>query len=189
MGGLPHFTNITSHNSKWEPVYKNLFEVEIFLPGVLSEIHGTDGKLLLLENCKSAKLPTYPTLSTTEQRYKYSTRIFVGFPDSTSVTGLDLVFNINQNDNKQMFTFRMIKDWYDLAWNNEDGSSNYKSTMTGTIIVYQHDREGVIIRRVTYHNAQITGFNVGEDLTWGGGADIQELTANFVADFWEDYYF
>lgn len=186
---LPHFTNITSHHSKWEPVYKNLFEVEIFLPDQLSEIHGTDGKLLLLENCTNAKMPTYPTLGTIEQRYKYSTRVFVGFPDSTSPKDLSFQFNINQNDGKQMFTFRMIKDWYDLAWNNEDGSTNYKTNLVGTIIVYQHDREGVIIRRVTYHNTQILGFSGMEDLVWGGGAEILSLTANFAADWWEDYYF
>jgi len=186
---LPHFTNITSHNSKWEPIYKNLFEVEIFLPQTLSDLHGTDGKLLLLENCTKAKLPTYPTLVTAEQRYKYSTRLFVGFPDSTSLKDLSFTFNMNQNDAKQMFTFRMMKDWYDLAWNNEDGSANYKKNMTGTIIVYQHDREGVIIRRATYHNSQILSFNVGEDLVWAGGQEIQELTTGFAADWWEDYYF
>lgn len=185
---LPHFVNIQSHNKKWEPIYKNLFEVEILIPSAIKDKH-PNATTLLLENCKSAKLPTYPTLSTVEQRYKYSTRLFVGFPDSTSLTSLEFGFNINQNDAKQMFTFRMIKDWYDLAWNNEDGSSNYKKNLVGEIILYQHDREGEIIRRVTYHNAQITNFSVGEDLTWGGGAEIQELTASWAIDWWEDYYF
>ena len=114
---------------------------------------------------------------------------FVGFPDSTSIPSLEFGFNINQNDNKQMFTFRMIKDWYDLAWNNEDGSSNYKKNLVGEIILYQHDREGEIIRRVTYHNAQLINFSVVEDLAWGGGAELQELTAGWVIDWWEDYYF
>jgi hypothetical protein len=185
---LPHFTQIQSHNKLWEPVYKNLFEVEIFLPDAIRDKH-PNATLLLLENTKSAKLPTYPTLSTVDQRYKYSTRLFVGFPDTTSISSLEFTFNINQNDAKQMFTFRMIKDVFDLAYNNEDGSTNYKKNIASEIILYQHDREGEIIRRITYHNAQLVSFSVGEDLTWGGGADIQELTAAWAVDYWEDYYF
>lgn len=185
---LPHFSQVTSHNSKWEPSYKNLFEVEILLPEEIAS-RNSNSKILLLENTTSAKMPSYPTLTTTSQKYKYSTRLFVGFPDSTSITDLSFNFNVNQNDNKQLFTFRMIKDWYDLVWNNEDGSSNYKSKIVGEIIVYQHDREGEIIRRVTYHNCQITGFSGVEELQWGGGAEIHELTATFAVDYFEDYYF
>lgn len=185
---LPHFSQITSHNSNWEPSYKNLYETEILLPEEIASYH-TNSKILLLENTTSAKMPTYPTLATVEQRYKYSTRLFVGFPDSTSISDLTFTFNVNQNDNKQLFTFRMIKDWYDLVWNNEDGSSNYKSKIVGEIIVYQHDREGEIIRRVTYHNCQITGFSGVEDLQWGGGAEIHELTATFACDWFEDWYY
>lgn len=186
--GLPHFTNVTTHNQIWEPVYKNLFEVEVYLPEKIKDRH-PNGTFLLLENTINAKLPSYPTLATKEQRYKYSTRLFVGFPDTTSVTDLQLTFNINQNDSKQMFCFRMIKDWYDLQYNNEDGSTNYKKNCIGSIIIYQHDKEGNIIRRVTYHNVQILSFSIGEDLQWGGGAEIQELSATFCADWFEDFYF
>ena len=185
---LPHFTNILSHNQNWEPVYQNLFEVEIFLPDVIRDRH-PNATELLLENCKTGRLPSYPSITTTEQRFKYSTRLFTGFPDSTSIGDLQLQFNINQNENKQMFTFRMIKDWYDLTWNNEDGSSNYKKNKLGEIILYHHDREGEIIRRVTYHNCQMLSFDPGTELTWGGGANIMELSATWSVDWWEDYYF
>jgi hypothetical protein len=185
---LPHFTNIQSHNKLWEPVYKNLFEVEIFLPDAIRDKH-PNGTLLLLENIKTASLPTYPTLATVSQSYKYSTRLFVGFPDSTSLTGLKFTMNVNQNDTKQIFTYRMVKDWYDLSWNNEDGSSSYKKNAVGEIVLYQHDREGEIIRRVTYHDCIPTDFSVSEDLTWGGGAEIADLTTTYMSSWFEDYYF
>jgi len=185
---LPHFTNIQSHHENWEPVFKNLFEVEIFLPDLIRDRH-PNGTQLLMENATKAKIPTYVALTSTSQRYKYSTRLFVGFPDTTSLTDVAITFNINQNDNKQMFTFRMIKDWYDLIWNNEDGSSHYKKNVLGSIILYQHDREGEIIRRITFHNCQILSFGDSGDLTWGGGAEIMELNATWACDWWEDYYF
>jgi hypothetical protein len=134
-------------------------------------------------------MPKYPTLQTKEQRYKYSTRLFTGFPDSTSLTDLSFTLNINQNDQKQLFAFRIMKDWYDLAWNNEDGSSNYKSKQVGDIIVYQHDREGEIIRRATYHNCQILAISGVEELQWGGGAELHELETTFACDYWSDFYF
>lgn len=185
---LPHFTQISSHNENWEPSYKNLFEVEIILPDAIRDRH-PNGTNLLLENAISTAMPTYPTLGPITQKYKYSTRMFLGFPDTTSKTDLGITFNINQNDAKQLFTFRMIKDWYDLAWNNEDGSSNYKRNMIGDIIVYHHDREGEIIRRVTYHNCQITSWAGMEDLSWADTTAVHELNGTWIVDWWEDYYF
>jgi hypothetical protein len=83
----------------------------------------------------------------------------------------------------------MMKDLYDLTLNFQDGSSNYKKNAVCEIILYQHDRTGQIIRRVSYHNCLIHSFSVGEDLVWGGGTDIQELSASFAVDYWDDYYF
>jgi hypothetical protein len=81
---LPHFTNIASHHENWEPIFKNLFEIEIFLPDLIRDRH-PNAPELLLENATKTKLPVYPTLGNVAQRYKYSTRLFVGFPDSTSI--------------------------------------------------------------------------------------------------------
>ena len=38
--------------------------------------------------------------------------------------------------------------------------------MIGDIIVHVHDREGHIIRRVTYHNAMCKSFTGWEELSW-----------------------
>lgn len=185
---LPHFTQVSSHNEEFEPSYKNLFEVEIFLPTLIDEAHPGVGDLLLT-NAISTTMPTYPTLQTIQQKYKYSTRLFLGFPESTSRTDLSITFNVNQGKEKSLFTFRVIKDWYDLAWNNESGASHYKSAMIGDIVVYHHDREGAIIRRVSYKNCQITGFSGMEDLQWSDTNAIHELTATWAVDYWEDFYF
>lgn len=184
---LPHFTNIDSHNQKWEPIFQNLYEVDILLPTVLAAIHpnATD---LLLENTVSINFPTYKDLGTKEQRFKYSTREFLGMPEDTSFKDLTIKFNINQNDQKQMFTFRMMKDWYDLGWNNEDGTLHYKKNLVGTVIIYQHDKEGEIIRRVTCHNSQVKSFSGVETLDWGT-ADIMSLSVNLVSDYYEDWYY
>ncbi len=183
---LPHFTNIQSHYKTWEPVYPNLYEVVIVLPQAIRDLH-EDYQTLLLENTTKISFPTYPDIATVDQRFKYSTRPFLLFPDQTHTT-VDIDFNMNQNDNYQVFTFRMMKDWYDLVWNNEDGSVHYKKNIVSDIVVHAHDKEGHVIRRVTYYNAQITSFTGWEDLDWSS-TDIASLTCKFVADYWEDMYY
>ena len=183
---LPHFTNIRSHDQIWEPVYKNLFEVVVILPPAIAGLH-PDAESLLLENITKTSFPKYPTIATKQQFFKFSDRQFLLMPDKTSTT-LDLTININVNDDYQMFTWRMMKDWYDLVWNNEDGSLHYKNNIISDIVVHAHDKEGHVIRRVTYFNCQITDFAGFEEMEWGAG-DIATLTAKFIADYWEDMYY
>lgn len=183
---LPHFTNIQSHNKVWEPVYQNLYEVVILLPEAIRSLH--DGyQTLLLENTTKVSFPEYKDIASVDQRFKYSTRKFLQFPEDTS-TSFDIEFNMNQNENYQVFTFRMMKDWYDLVWNNEDGSVHYKKNIISDIVVHAHDKEGHVIRRVTYYNAQLHHFSGWEAMDWST-SDINTLTCKFIADYWEDMYY
>ena len=185
---LAHFTAVDSHNQKWEPIHKNLYEVTIILPTVLQSIH-PNATHLLLENTKTAKFPTYPDLQEQSQRFKYSTRVFVMMPAQTHVNDLTITFNLNQNDDYQIFCFKMLKDWYDLGWNNETGTLHYKKNLVGDIIIHQHDKEGKVIRRVTYHNAMMKQFSGVEELSWEDTTAIQDLSCTFLADYWEDFYY
>jgi hypothetical protein len=183
---LPHFTNIGSHNRIEEPVYKNLFETLIILPTAIQALH-PDHSTLLLENTIKVTLPAYKDITPTEQRFKYSTRKFLTFPSDTS-TEFTIDFNMNQNKDYQVFTWRMMKDWYDLVWNNEDGSVHYKKNIISDVVVHLHDKEGHIIRRITYHNCQITNFTGWDDGDWAS-TEIAQLQAKFIADYWEDMYY
>lgn len=186
MCPLPHFTIIDTAKGNFEPIYKNLYEVSIVIPTALQSLH-PDATHFLLENTTSAKFPTYPELEIKEQRFKYSTRAFLGMPTKTHAE-FDIKFNLNQNDAFQVFCFRIIKDWYDLGWNNEDGSLHYKRNMLGTITIDAHDREGHIIRRVVYNQCQMQGFTGWEDMDWSS-SDLQEMTVKWVSDYYQDFYY
>jgi len=187
---LPHFSNIKTATSLEEVVFPNLYEVNIVLPKSITDAGSVsdDYQNILLENCTNAKFPTYPTIETAMQRFKYSTRLYMKMPTSTSVEDLGLSFNVNQTDKKVISTFKIIKTWYDQVWNNEDGSLHYKRNITGEIIVFAHDKEGHVIRKVVYHNAQIKGFTGWEELAWESN-DIVKLGATFASDYWEDFYY
>jgi len=186
---LAHFTNIDSHNKLWEPVHKNLFEVNFILPPALEAQYG-NRKYLLLENAISINLPDYPNLPTQSQRFKYSTRLFVMMPDTTSIDDVTISFNLLKDDQHQMFVFRMLKDWYDLSWNNETGELNYKKATVGQILVNVHDKDGVILRRVVYHNAVCNNFSGIEAHAWEDTGTLQgPFDAHFAVDYWEDFYY
>jgi hypothetical protein len=185
---LAHFTNTETAVKKYEPVYKSLFEVIILLPPALTNVH-PNSKSLLLENAIKVTLPTYPPIQTQTQRFKYSTRLYPMLPETTSLTDVGISFNMNQNYNNQVFTWRMLKDWYDLVWNNENGELNYKRDLCGDIIVNIHDKDGIVIRRVTYNNCMLLSFTGWQEADWGAVTEIESLETKFAVDYWNDWYY
>lgn len=192
---LPHFTQISNTGSPGGPgtlpdevVYKNLFEITFILPVIL-QAQGRD-PILLLENAtkidlSAANLTSFDVEKKT-QRYKYSTREFLTTPTKTSGE-INIPLQVNVNQEGAMETWNTMKAWYDLLFNSQNGSLHYKSDMIGTIIVNQHDKKGVVLRRVTFQNVQIKSLD-GYDLDWSSNDIVQELGANFVWDYFIDEY-
>jgi hypothetical protein len=191
---IAHFTNLTSTDTSYLPLYKNLYEVTFSLPNGLSTAVGLsqNTNTLLLENAISVTLPTYPSLTSVSQRFKYSTRLYATMPETTSLTDVKIDFNLFHNTGTHnMDIFRALKGWYDLSWNNETGELNYKEDTRGTITVDMHDKNGIILRRIVYYNAvcnSITGFD--GQLSWeSSSSPIGPISANFLVDYWQDFYY
>lgn len=182
---LPHFSNILSHNTNAEAVYKALFELTFDLPPILGRSI-TDVQLML-ENARNITLPLTPDIEVQTQRFKFSTRAYVTLPTQTHVADLSINFNLNENDKNSVFIWNILKAWYDLAWNSQTGETHTKSEMIGNIIVNQHNKKGQVIRRVTYVNVQMVGVSEIE-LNWDSPSEILECSAKFIADYWEDLY-
>jgi len=187
---LPHFTQLEMTGSPGgpgtkpqEPVYNNLFEITFVLPTILTA--QKRDAILLLQQATTVKLDLTPDIETVLQRFKYTTRVFMATPTKTDTT-FDIKFNINVNESGSMETWNTLKAWYDLVWNSQNGSLHYKADIIGTIIVNQHDKKGLVLRRVTFQNAQIKGVD-GADLAFDA-TNIWEATARFAADYWIDEY-
>lgn len=196
---LAHYINAGPvADTIYEPLFKSLFEVMIELPSTLTspDFGGDFTSKILLRNTTSVQLPTYPKIDVKPQRFKYSTRLYPTLPGTTSIQDLTIKFNLNESAGIEggytvgkVPVFRAMKDWYDLLWNNETGQLHYKKNLIGTITADHHDKEGLVIRRVIWHNAFITAFTGWEDLNWESTGDIFDLSATFAADYWEDYYY
>lgn len=191
---LPHYTQISNVGSPGGPgtlpdevVYLNLFEVSIILPQILTG-QGRD-PLLLLENITKApsfNLTTDLGVGNAQQRFKMSTREFLTTPNATSGE-IELNFQVNVNREGSLETWNTMRAWYDLLFNSQNGTMHYKADMIGTIIVNQHDKKGVVLRRVTFQNAQIQSISSYE-LDWSQNNIIQNLTAKFRFDYFIDEF-
>lgn len=191
---LPHFTQISNVGSPGGPgtlpqevVYTNLFEITFILP-VLLQAQGRD-PILLLEN--ATKAPDFGQLTdfgitNVQQRFKYSTREFLTTPNKTSGS-FDIPFQVNVNQQGSMETWATMKAWYDLVFNSQNGSLHYKSDLIGTIIVNQHDKKGVVLRRVTFQNCQLQKLG-GYQLDWSTQNIVNDVSATFVYDYFIDEY-
>ncbi len=189
---LPHFTQLQMTGSPGgpgtnpeEPVYLNLFEITFILPTIL-QAQGRD-PIMMLQQANKVSLNLTEAIGVATQKFKYSTRAFMQTPEKTHVE-FDITFNVNVDQNGSMTIWNTLKAWYDLVWNSQNGSLNYKADIIGTIIVNQHDKKGVVLRRVTFQNCQIKNIG-GYDVSWSGAGDIlSDVSAGFVADYWIDEY-
>ena len=189
---LPHYTQVSNVGSPGGPgslpdeiVYLNLFEVTFVLPAILT----AQGRntLLLLENATNIDMNlTQFDLGQKEQRFKYSTRVFNTTPTKTS-GDFNIKFQVNVNQAGSMETWSTLKAWYDLVFNSQNGSLHYKSDCIGTVIVNQHDKKGVVLRRVTFQNVQIKQLQ-GYTLDWASNNTIESVQADFIYDYFVDEY-
>ena len=189
---LPHFTQLQGVGSPGGPgtlpdevVYLNLFEITFILPVIL-QAQGRD-PILLLQNATKIDLNlTEFDITSKQQRFKYSTREFLSTPTKTSGE-LTIPFQVNVNQQGSMENWNTMKAWYDLAFNSQNGALHYKSDLIGTIIVNQHDKKGVVLRRVTFQNCQLYKLT-GYSLDWSSNNIIDNVSGTFTYDYFIDEY-
>lgn len=189
---LPHYTQLLNVGSPGGPgtlpdevVYLNLFEITFVLPVILQAQNRNP--ILMLQNALNINMNlTEFDIAVKEQRFKYSTRQFLTTPTKTSGS-FDIKFNVNVNQAGSMETWNTLKSWYDLVFNSQNGSLHYKSDIIGTVIVNQHDKKGVVLRRVTFQNVQISKV-AGYALDWASNDIIQSVQADFIYDYFIDEY-
>lgn len=191
---LPHYTQLSNVGSPGGPgtlpdeaVYLSLWEVSIILPPILVA-QGRD-PYLLLENITKAPAITLTTdhgVANAQQRFKVSTREFLTVPKETSGK-FTLTYQVNVNQQGSMETWNTFKAWYDLLFNSQNGTMHYKSDMISNIIFNQHDKKGVVLRRIQFINCQLQKMNTPA-FDWKSQAIWDELTADFVFDYFVDEY-
>jgi len=181
MGQLPHYNNSKASSNKYEPVHQNLFEVT-FLPPA-----GVTGQQMLLEHVLTVGGLDGVNIATeaVQQKYKFSDRSFAGMPSQTFVD-ITITFSLNLNDSNQMYAYKTLRQWKDLAYDPLTGIMGIKKDYTGQLIIVEFNRPGNIYRKLTFNDTFITGQITGLDSRDYNSAEPLTLSITFRSDTWKE---
>jgi len=195
--GLPHFRLSQASMQSFEPIYKNLFEVRITLPAAIRTGTAWENTQLILDNVVSIggiggveKIP--PTV---EQRYKGAVRTYAGALPDTTTADIDLRFEVNLNNENQVYVYNALKAWTDLVYNPLTGELGLKSEYAGTaddptiMTVLVYNKKAVVIKQLTFRQIFPTTplTSVFDTLDYSNGTAISQVTGlTFRADYWDN---
>ena len=195
-----HFKNSVAATEGYEVVSPALFEVYITLPTLVTDDTNYPVKSvgekkygeLLLEHVRSVSGldGLTPTVGTVVQKYKFAERHYAAAgPDKTSLE-LALTFTMNLDDAHQNYIYNMLRKWYDLIYNPQNGQMLTKKQYTaGSFLeIYEHDRNGAIWRKVKCFNffpsTPPTGLN---ENNYDSVGDAKTVSITFMVDNWVEH--
>ena len=185
-----HYWNSQAARNNWEVVSPALFEVDITFPLLISSALG-DYKPLLFEHVRSISGldGVTPTVSNVVQKFKYAERHYAAAgPDKTSLE-LTITYTMNLNDEHQNYIYNLLRKWYDLIYNPQNGQMLTKAQYAGGSLmkIVEHDRDGSIYREIVCFNffpsTPPTGLN---DDNYDSTGDAKTVSITFIVDDWAE---
>lgn len=160
MAKLFNFNNSKAGVNNYEPIYKNLFEVQITPPDIISnsDVWGA-GRTLITDSINSIDgldVDKFPEL--VAQKFKGSTRKFAGITPTETTVNVTINFTLNLNENNQNYIYNALRLWSDLIYDPTSGATTLKDTYTSkagiTVIAYNRIRQP--FRKVEIKNVFIS---------------------------------
>lgn len=191
LNGLSHFRNSRISMSNYEPIYTNLWTVEISLPAGL----GTDAEEvnLLLEGVKKVGgLNTSKAIGAMTQNYKSSDRSFAGAgPDNTYID-VTLDFDVNlMRDSKgspTMSQVRLLRKWTDLVYDPLTGRMGLKQDYVAPqVVITLHDKALNPFWQWTLYNVFPTTSITEPNLDYSQKSEPYRVTGfTLRCDYWNE---
>jgi hypothetical protein len=191
LQGLSHFKNSRVSTSLWEPIYQNLWTVEITLPSSL----GADAEQinLLLEGVKKVSgLNTSKAISAMTQNYKSSDRSFAGAgPDNTYID-VQLDFDVNlmrdSNNAPTMTQVKLLRKWCDLVYDPLTGRMGLKADYTAPqVVITMHDKALNPFWQWTLYNVFPTTSLPAPNLDYSQKSEPYRVTGfTLRCDYWNE---
>ena len=182
-----HYQNSDAARQMWEVVSPALFEVYLTFPDVLKGKIGNSDLMFQHVRSISGLDGLTPTIGNVVQKYKYAERHYAAAgPDKTSLE-LTITYTLNINDAHENYIYNMLRKWYDLVYNPQNGQTLVKKDYAGgsLMTILEYDRNGAIWRRVTclnfFPSTPPTGLN--ED-NYDSTGDAKTVSITFIVDDW-----
>jgi hypothetical protein len=185
---LPHYRNAKAATANWEPIYLDLFEVNLTPPAGITLGNGNANQPLFLEHVKKISgLEVDKNPGTVEQHYKFAKRRYASSRPESTVLDLTIDFEVNLNDSNSMYIFKTLRAWSDLVYNPLTGSMALKRDYTGSASVSIFNRQGDITRRVDLPTIWPTSPINAMELDYTSN-ELWSLSITFASDVWNDVF-
>ena len=123
---LSHFRHSRASQELFEPVYPNLFTVQIALPpGIGADeqtVNLTLENLLKVSGLVSHTFPTTPA----EQHFKWAQRRFAGAKPGVTSMDIALDFEVNIDKTPSAYVLKTLRKWCDLVYDPLTGRTGLK---------------------------------------------------------------
>jgi len=186
--GLSHFRNSRAAQELFEPVYQNLFTVQISLPvGVGSTEENTN---LLLENVRSVggllsnSFPTDPV----GQNYKWAIRRYAGAKPDNPTMDVELEFEVNLDKTPSAYVLKTLRKWNDLVYDPLTGRTGLKVDYVAPwALITMYDRAA----RPFWQWKLFYVFPISQlpapDLNYSESTDVFRISGYTLAcDYWDE---
>lgn len=189
--GLSHFRTSRVSMEMYEPVYLNLFTVEIELPSKLA-VSEAD-RNLFLEGIKSVKgLQTDSIPAAIQQQYKFADRSFAGSgPDKTYIdVSFDMEVNLKNSSagSPSMYAVKILRAWCDLIYDPLTGRQGLKVDYTApSMTITLHDKANNPFWQWTLYNVFPTKGIQVPDFDYNQKTDVYKIQGfELRADYWDE---
>ena len=193
LHGLSHFSQARISRSLDEPIYKNLFTVEIDLPAGVGADDETEN--ILLEGIqKISGLDTAKVPGVVLQHYKSSDRSFAGSgPENTYLdVKFDFEINVQRDSSGPTLTqLKQLRRWTDLIYDPLNGRMGLKSDYVAPqVVITLHDKAYNPLYMWTLFNVFPITNITPIDLDFAQKTDVYKVTDfTLRCDYWEEQIF
>ena len=192
--GLPHFRSSRVSREMYEPIYLNLFTVEIELPEKLKNSYSDEDKNLLLEGVtKVGGLKTSINPGVSElQHYKFADRSFAASGPSQTFIDLSLDFEINLRGSAEgkpdMYTLKMLRAWNDLVYDPLTGQQGLKvDYVAPSVTITAHDKAHQPFWQWICYNVFPTSNLPEPDFAYANKTNLYKVSGYTLrCDFWDE---
>lgn len=187
--GLSHFRNSRVSTSQMEPVYQNLFSVQLTPPPGLED-RSDERVNIILEGVKSVGTITASKGSApVMQTYKFATRSFAGATPESTFIDLNIQFQLNlsyDNGTPSNYTYNFLRQWVDLVYDPLTGRQGLKREYaSASMTVTMHDRAGTPFWQFIFYQIFPTTGAPQPTLDYTSGS-LMEGAMTFRADWWDE---
>ena len=190
--GLPHFKNSRAAQELYEPIYTNLFTVQLKFPASLGLSTG-DENLLLEEITKVEGLDTNKVPAAgAQQTYKFAQRRFANSGPESTVLDVKFDFEVNLQNceigKPNMYTVKNLRRWTDLIYDPLTGRQGLKSEYVADwCVITLHDRALHPFWQWTLYNVWPTTSIPPLSLDYMQKSNIYKVTGfGLACDSWDE---